>query len=376
MAQTEVGGFAHGKFAPVREVFQANLDSGADLGAAVCATVDGETVIDLWGGWADETRTRPWKADTIVNVYSTTKTMTALCALMLADQGQLDFAAPVARYWPEFAQAGKSGVTVGHLMSHAAGLCGWREPIALETLYDWDRACGLLAAQEPFWAPGTAPGYHAMTQGYLVGEVVRRISGRSLGTFFREEVAGPLQADFHIGLPVSEDARVADLIPPPPAAAGGPPLSDFMANVMNNPPVNPLDTRTPAWRAAEIPAAGGHGSARAIAQIHVVLANGGVAGGRRLLSEAGSRRPLEPQIEGKDLVLGLYASYGLGFGLADMFPVPNPNTIFWGGYGGSIIIIDLDARTTIAYVMNRMGNTTMGDARAMGLVDAFWRAAG
>jgi CubicO group peptidase (beta-lactamase class C family) len=375
MAQVEVGGFAHARFEGVRAAFQANLDSGADLGAAVCATVEGETVLDLWGGWADEARTRPWERDTIVNVYSTTKTMTALCALMLADLGELDFDAPVARYWPEFAAGGKSAVKVSHLMSHASGLSGWREPMSVEALYDWDRACALLAAQEPFWKPGTAPGYHAITQGYLVGEVVRRITGRSLGTFLREEVAQPLGADFHIGLPASEDARVADLIPPPPAEPGGPPASDLMMNVMTNPPVNPLDTRTRAWRAAEIPAAGGHGSARAIAQIHIALANGGVANGRRLLSEAGARRALEPQIEGMDLVLGLRATYGLGFGLAAMFPVPNPNTIFWGGYGGSLIIIDLDARTTIAYVMNRMGNTTMGDARAMALADAFWAAA-
>jgi len=374
MAQAEVGGFAHEKFAPVREAFQKNLDNGAELGAAVCATVDGETVLDLWGGWADEAHTRPWEADTIVNVYSTTKTMTALCALILADRDELDFAAPVARYWPEFAQAGKSGVTVAHLMSHASGLSGWRERIGLETLYDWDKACGLLAAQEPLWPPGTAPGYHAITQGYLVGEVVRRISGRSLGTFFRDEVAEPLRADFHIGLPASEDARVADLVPPPPVAAGGPPQSDLMASVMNNPPVNPLDTRTRAWRAAEIPAAGGHGSARAIAQIHAALANGGMVKGHWLLSKAGARRALEKQIEGKDLVLGVHVSYGLGFGLSDMFPVPNDNTIFWGGYGGSLILIDMDARTTIAYVMNRMGNTTMGDARAMALADAFWKS--
>ena len=377
MAQVEVGGFAQERFARVREAFQTNLDSGADLGAAVCATVDGETVVDLWGGWADEARTRPWAADTLVNVYSTTKTMTALCALMLADRGELDFAAPVARYWPQFAQAGKSGVTVAHLMSHAAGLSGWRDSVGVETLYDWDKACGLLAAQAPFWAPGTAPGYHAITQGYLVGEVVRRITGRSLGTFFREEIAGPLEADFHIGLAANEDARVADLIPPPPAEPGGPPLSDLMMNVMTNPPVNPLDTRTRAWRAAEIPAAGGHGTARAIAQIHVALANGGIAEGKRLLSEAGARKALEPQIEGMDLVLGLPVKYGLGFGLpGPMIPLPHPNTIFWGGYGGSLIVIDMDARTTIAYVMNRMGATIMGDARAMSLAQAFWQAAG
>ena len=162
-------------------------------------------VVDLWGGWADVAKTRPWEKDTIVNVYSTTKTMTALCALILADRGELDFDAPVARYWPEFAANGKAAVKVSHLMSHSAGLSGWKEPLKPEDIYDWDKAVALLAAQAPYWEPGTASGYHAVTQGYLVGEVVRRISGRSLGTFFREEVAGPLGADFHIGLPARED---------------------------------------------------------------------------------------------------------------------------------------------------------------------------
>jgi CubicO group peptidase (beta-lactamase class C family) len=377
MADAPLDGFTREDFAGVREAFEANLTSGADLGACVCVTHEGETVVDLWGGWADEAKTRPWERDTLVNVYSTTKTMTALCALILADAGELDFTAPVARYWPEFAAAGKAEVTVAHLMSHASGLSGWREPIPVEVLYDWDKACALLAAQEPFWAPGTAPGYHAMTQGYLVGEVVRRITGRSLGTFFREEVAEPLGADFHIGLPASEDGRVADLIPPPPVAPppGAPPPSPLIINIMTNPPINPLDTRTRAWRAAEIPAAGGHGNARSIAKVHVVLANGGVgANGRRLLSEAGARKALELQIEGVDLALGMHARYGLGFGIAPMLPLPHADTIFWGGYGGSLILIDMEARTTIAYAMNRMGTTTMGDERGMSLARAAWGA--
>jgi CubicO group peptidase (beta-lactamase class C family) len=188
-------------FPEVRAAFDGNLASGEDVGASFCVTVDGETVVDLWGGFADEGRTRPWRDDTIVGVYSTTKTMTALTALLVADRGELDFDAPVARYWPEFAAGGKEGVTVAQLMSHSAGLCGWREPITRNDLYDWEKATALLAAQEPFWTPGTMSGYHAMTQGYLVGEVVRRISGRSLGTVFRDEVAAPLGADFHIGLP-------------------------------------------------------------------------------------------------------------------------------------------------------------------------------
>src|SRR3712207_4289302 len=193
------------RFPDVRAVFEENLATGADVGASFCVTANGETVVDLYGGFADEARTRPWRADTIVGVYSTTKTMTALTALLLADRGELDFAAPVARYWPEFAAAGKADVTVAHLMSHSAGLCGWREPITRDDLYDWEKATALLAAQEPYWAPGTMSGYHAMTQGYLVGEVVRRITGRSLGRVFRDEIAAPRGADFHIGLPASED---------------------------------------------------------------------------------------------------------------------------------------------------------------------------
>ena len=376
MADGSVGGFTQDKFAPVRAAFEANLASGADLGACFTATVEGETVVDLWGGWADEAQTRPWAQDTIVNVYSTTKTMTALTALLLADRGDLDFDAPVAKYWPEFAANGKAQVKVSHLMSHAAGLSGWKEPITLETLYDWDKATSLLAAQAPYWEPGTASGYHALTQGYLVGEVVRRITGRSLGTVFREEIAGPLGADFHIGLPASEDARVADLIPPPPGGAiGDGEQSELNRNMSSNPPINPYDTRTRAWRAAEIPAAGGHGNARSIAEIHALLANGGVAKGKRIMSEAGCRKALEQQIEGTDLILGAPARFGMGFGLPGaMIPLPNPNTIFWGGYGGSLVIIDMDARTTFGYAMNKMAGTTTGDTRAFGLASAMWGA--
>jgi len=376
MADGSVGGFTRDRFAPVRAAFEANLASGADLGACFTATVEGETVVDLWGGWADEAKTRPWEQDTIVNVYSTTKTMTALTALLLADRGELDFDAPVAKYWPEFAANGKAQVKVSHLMSHAAGLSGWKEPITRETLYDWDKATSLLAAQAPYWEPGTASGYHAITQGYLVGEVVRRITGRSLGTVFREEIAEPLGADFHIGLPASEDARVADLIPPPPGSAiGDGEQSELNRNMSSNPPINPLDTRTRAWRAAEIPAAGGHGNARSIAEIHVLLANGGVAKGKRIMSEAGCRKALEQQIEGTDLILGAPARFGMGFGLPGaMVPLPNPNTIFWGGYGGSLVIIDMDARTTFGYAMNKMAGTTTGDMRAIGLAGAMWGA--
>ena len=373
MTARTVSGSCDPRFEAVTGLFEANLASGADVGASFAATIEGETVVDLWGGWADEGRTRPWEADTLVNVYSTTKTMTALTALLLADRGELDFEAPVARYWPEFAANGKAAITVSQLMAHSSGLSGWREPVTQADLYDWEKATGLLAAQAPFWEPATAPGYHATTQGYLVGEVVRRITGRSLGTVFREEIAEPLGADFHIGMGPEHDARVADLIPPAagvPSDLGQP--SPLLINVMTNPVTDPLATRSRAWRAAEMPAVNGQGNARSIAQIHMLLANGGTANGKRLLSEAGCRRALEAQVEGVDLVLGMAARFGLGFGLAPMIPLPGPNCIFWGGYGGSLIIIDMDARATYAYAMNRMGVTTIGDERGRGMAAAVW----
>jgi CubicO group peptidase (beta-lactamase class C family) len=379
MADGSVHGFAPDRYAPVREAFQANLASGADVGACFCATLEGETVVDLWGGFADAARTRPWEKDTLANVYSTTKTMTFLTALLVADRGELDFDAPVARYWPEFAANGKADIKVSHLMAHSAGLSGWSEPITTEDLYDWDKVTALLAAQAPLWEPGTASGSHAITQGYLVGEVVRRITGKSLGAVFREEIAEPLGADFWIGLPASEDARVAELIPPPKGqAAGDGQQTEIQDLTFNNPGIDVSATRTRAWRGAEIPAAGGTGNARAVAEIHTILANGGVAKGRRFMSEAGCRKALELQIEGPDLVLGMPARFGMGFGLGGgVVPLPNPgDSMYWGGYGGSIIMIDMKARTTLSYVMNKMAGTTTGDMRAFSLAMASWAAFG
>ncbi|WP_426168586.1 serine hydrolase domain-containing protein [Sandarakinorhabdus sp. DWP1-3-1] len=377
---TEIHGHTDPRFAGVRDAFAGNFvpgrPDGGDIGASVCVTLAGETVVDLWAGHADPARQRVWQRDTIVNVYSTTKTMTALTALLLADRGELVFEKPVAHYWPEFAAAGKAEVTVAQLMSHSAGLSGFKETVSKDELYDWDRITRLLAAQEPYWAPGTAPGYHAITQGYLVGEVVRRITGRSLGTVFRTEIAEPLGADFHIGLPASEDHRVAELNPPPKGGT----IADvtdrpLTANMANNPAVNPRETVTREWRGAEIPAANGHGNARSVAEIQTLLANGGVSKGKRILSEAGVRRALEPQIAGEDLVLGIPVAYGLGYGLpGGSLPLPNPNSCFWGGYGGSIVIVDMDARLCIAYAMNNMASTTVGDLRAFGLAMASWQA--
>ena len=366
MTTTEIDGVCDAKFAAVKDAFAKNFAEGLEVGASFAATVNGEIVVDLWGGDRDE-HGKPWERDTIVNVYSTTKTMTALSALLLADRGQLDVHAPVARYWPEFAANGKADVKVSHLLAHASGLSGWEAPLKAEDLYDWDKATSLLAAQAPWWKPGERSGYHAITQGYLVGEVVRRISGKSLGTFFREELAQPLGADFWIGLPASEDARVGDLIPPPRPENPPPPApAGSIAAKMGNPAVNALEPRTRAWRAAEIPAAGGIGNARSVAQVQTVLANLGAANGKRIISEAGARRALELQIDNVDLVFGTPIKFGLGYGLPgeafQMLPHRDASC-FWGGWGGSIVMIDMEARACIAYVPNKMGNGTMGDLR-------------
>ncbi|NMO55391.1 beta-lactamase family protein [Actinoplanes sp. TBRC 11911] len=363
-----VQGFAHDRYAKVRAVFSEHLAHGADVGASFCATVDGETVVDLWGGYADASRTRAWDRDTIVNVFSTTKTMTNLTALLLADRGALDLDAPVARYWPEFAANGKGGVLVRHVLGHTAGLSGWREPVSGTDLYDWEKVTELLAAQAPYWVPGTAPGYHGTTQGYLVGEVVRRVTGQSLGSVFRQEIAEPLEADFYIGLPESEDFRVADLIPPADQRHSGS-LPSLLDNMLTNPPVDVAATRTRAWRAAEIPAIGGMGNARAIAEVHAILANGGVAKGHRFMSEAGARKAFDLQGEGLDVVMGIPARFGLGFGLGDGSTFGR-NTLYWGGFGGSMAVIDPEARATYGYAMNKMVRTTTGDNRALSLIRA------
>jgi CubicO group peptidase (beta-lactamase class C family) len=370
MAQIE-GSVAPG-FEGVRDNLAANIDSGADVGASVAVIVDGRTVVDLWGGHIDEARTQPWQSDTIINVWSTTKTMAALCALMLADRGELDLHAPVARYWPEFKQAGKEAVEVRHLLSHSAGLAGWQEPMQPTDLYDWEKCTSLLAAQAPWWEPDTANGYHAVTQGYLVGEVVRRITDTSIGTFFANEVAGPLGADFHIGTGPEHDDRVARVIPPPPLPLEGADPDSIAVRTFVNPPLSAEQSWDVDWRRAEIPAAGGHGNARSVARVQSAMALGGTVDGVRLLSEAGCEAALEEVSYTADLVLGLKIRFGMGYGLtsADMPLGPNPRTIFWGGWGGSLVLIDMDARMVFAYVMNKMGEGTVGDFRGAGLAFA------
>ncbi len=372
----EIHGYCDDRFSGVKDAFAQNFKDGLEVGASFAATLDGKFVVDIWGGYADAAHTRPWESDTIVNVYSTTKVMAALCTLMLVDRGLLDLDAPVAEYWPQFAQAGKEAIPVRYLLTHQSGLSGVVEPITIEAFYDWDRIVGLLAAQEPLWEPGMHSGYHAFTFGHLLGEVLRRITGKTVGRFFKEEIADPLGADFHIGFGEELDARVADLVPPTEPAQRALDPNSKLGKAMLNPVFLPEHTRERAWRAAEIPAANGHGNARSVARVASALACGGTLGGVKLLKEETVEMAIEEQCYGNDLVLGQPIRWGLGFGLtSEEMPVgPNPRTFYWGGRGGSAVVMDLDSNMSFAYVMNQMTAGTLGDNRVLGPAMALYSA--
>jgi CubicO group peptidase (beta-lactamase class C family) len=368
------------RFGALGELLSASIDSGGDLGASVAVTIDGDVVVDIWGGWVDEARTRPWERDTIVNVWSTTKTMMALSALILVDRGQLDLDAPVATYWPEFAANGKQNVLVRHVLSHTSGVSGWAQPVEVDDLYDWEKSTAMLAAQAPWWEPGTASGYHALCQGHLVGEVIRRITGRKLGQFFAEEVAGPLDIDFHIGLDPSEFHRVTNVIPPPPLPIDLTTLDmdSVLVKTFTGPAPAADVAWTPAWRQADIGAANGHGNARSVARAQAIVACGGTVDGVTVLSPSTVQQIFRVQAEGVDQVLGVPSRFGIGYGLPnESYPYfPDGQICFWGGWGGSVIIVDVGRRMTIAYMMNRMDAGLVGDTRGERLVRAAYAAIG
>ncbi|GIH95521.1 serine hydrolase domain-containing protein [Planobispora siamensis] len=382
---TTIHGSCDDRFDGVRKAFEENFSARGELGAAVTVTVGGTTVADLWGGHTDPGRSRPWERDTLVNVWSTTKGVVALCAHMLADRGELDLDAPVASYWPEFAAGGKQGIPVRDLLSHRAGLSGLREPTSPADLLDWELMTSRLAAAEPLWEPGTRSGYHALTYGYLVGEVIRRVGGRTVGRFLREEVTGPLGLDFAVGLPESEDGRVAELshATPPPGSE----QAEIFAQMhpaaiaaLANPVFGAEEANEPAWRRVEVPAANGHGTARAVAALYGVMACGGSWDGRRLLSPEAVERARQGQGSCVDLVLG--AGFGgeteiaLGYWLSGPRGSygPNPRAFGHDGYGGSCGLADPEAQVSIGYVMNRMGPLVADDPRKMALIEAVYAA--
>ena len=381
----QVHGECDARFSTVRETFAENFASYGDVGAAVAVTIDGKLVIDLWGGVSDKDTGKRWEGDTLVTVYSTTKGMTAICAHRLVEQGLLDLNAPAATYWPEFAQAGKSEVPVHMLLSHRVGLPTVSEKLPDGAVFDWETMTRALERQRPFWEPGTRHGYHALTYGWLVGEVVRRVSGKSLGTFFRDEVAVPLGLDFHIGLDSSHDARVATIY----SAVVSPEVAQQMerrqAEVAKAMPPGLAEARvnisvqgahnSEEWRRAEIPAANGHSDARSLARVYGALSVGGDLDGVHVLSPESISRATVEQAVGQDTMLPNKTRFGLGFWLClDGNMGPNDTSFGHPGAGGSIGFADPVARIGFGYVMNQMKSGVVeSDSTSRRLIDALYR---
>jgi len=373
----QIGGQTAAGFERVREDFAANFerdDAYREVGASLAVYRGEELVVDLWGGHRDAAEQIAWTPDTLVNVWSTTKGVTAIALARLVDQGRIDYAAPVARYWPEFAQNGKAEITVSQLLSHQAGLPGFTEPTPLEDFYDWEKVTARLAAQAPMWAPGTKNSYHAMTFGFLAGELIRRVSGLSVGQFLAREVAGPLGADIFIGLPQSEEPRVAPLIGPRISApfdlAQMPPEA---AAAVTNPLMLPTLPNDRAWRAAEVPAGNGHATARGLARLYGAMANGGALGGVRLMRPETVTALSEVQTRRLDIMLGVTPYWGRGVTRNEIGLFgPRSHVFGHSGWGGSFGCADVEATVSIGYVMNQMGDRLVGDPRTTALCDAVY----
>ena len=374
----EILGTCDARFGAVREALAGNFRDHGELGAAVAIAVDGELVVDVWAGWIDAARTRPWERDTIVAVFSVGKAMAAACVLLLVERGQVELDAPVARYWPAFAAHGKDAVTVRALLAHRAGLPAIRAAVPEDAIYEWSTMTGLLAAEEPWWEPDSAHGYHVNTLGFLAGEIVRRVTGESLGTFFRREVAAPLDADFHFGFGPEHDHRVAEYTfgdeaepgsqPDPRRRVPDPERRFLLGRVYLNPPglsgIGTVNTR--AWRAAEIPSANAHATARAVAHLFGAL-------GERLLAPETLAEATAEASAGPDFVLGRPSRFGLGFQLTQPERPLGPNARTFGhfGAGGSLGFADPDAGLGFGYAMNRSGPRWQ-NPRNRALIDAVY----
>lgn len=372
-ATVQIEGACAPRFARVRDAFAANFAQHGEVGAAISIVQDGEVVADLWGGHADKAKTRPWRHDTLTNVWSTTKGVAAICFAMLVDRGKCRYEDPVASYWPEFAANGKERVTIAQMISHQAGLCGFAEPVTMDIIYDQDRAEALLAAQAPFWTPGEQSGYHALTVGILNNALFRRIEGRTLAAFVRDEISIPFGLDIFIGLPDSDAQRASEIIAPPTLSStdANPVPSRAQQAALANPVLDPLWSNTRAWRLAPIPSVNGFANAASLALLYGAMANGGALNGRRLLGADSISAASRQLIEGADAVLGLHARWAAGF-LLNVHDVYGDQASAYGhsGWGGSFAFADPERRLGVSYVMNAMGHNLVGDPRGMALIAA------
>ncbi|MCX6396676.1 MAG: serine hydrolase [Propionibacteriales bacterium] len=365
-------------FSPLRELFECNLADGTDRGASVAVVHDGELVVDLWGGEARPGV--PWERDTITQVWSVTKTMAALTLLTQVEKGLIDLDAPVSAYWPEFGSAGKEGVLVRHVLGHTSGVPGWEAPVTIEDILDLEKSEAILAGQAPWYEPGSAPAYQIVCHGHLIDGIVRGATGRSVAEILHDDIMAPLGGGFRLGVPTDELGLVADLSNPPPSSIDygqlGP--DHFLLRTIMNPLLLPEDVcNTEQWRRGAVGGAGGHGNARGIAWAQALVSHGGEVNGVRLLSPETIARIFEVQSEGADLLLGVPVKYGMGYALqmssAPAIGESNPDgrVCWWTGYGGAIVVNDLDTRTTFAYAENKLADHMVSSPRT----DAYVRAA-
>ncbi|WP_347954809.1 serine hydrolase domain-containing protein [Gordonia aichiensis] len=361
---TAVVGECDPRLRPVRDLLARRLAVGDEVGASLSVMSGDDVLVDLWGGVADPASGRAWERDTLANTYSLTKTMTALAVLVLVDRGLLDLDAPVARYWPEFVAAGKDEVLVRHVLGHTSGVSGWDRRMRIEDLYRQGEAAALLAQQAPWWRPGDGSGYHALTFGTVLAEVVGRVTGRTLGEFVAAEIADPLGADYRIGVTGVDPTRFASMIAPPPTGFdyGSLPPDSILLRTLLNPAFVPSVTADRDFLAAELGAVNGQGNARSVALMQSIVTGGGTARGRRFLSADTVERIFDVQADGVDRVLGAPVRFGLGWALPgpSMPGVPDGRVCWWTGFGGSIVVSDLDRGITIGYVMNKMAPQLVG----------------
>lgn len=391
-----VQGTCDPQFSEVKTLFEQFIASGEELGASVTVNIGGKNVVDIWGGFKDTERTQPWESDTIANVFSMTKLIVAFSVLLLVDRGLLSLDDKVAKHWPEFAQNGKQDIRVRHILSHTSGVAGWDQQLSLEDICDNDKMTSLLEKQAPWWEPGTQSGYHSFSFGYLLGELIRRVSGKSLGRFVAEDVAGPLGADFYIGVRPGEVdvTRVSDVVPPPvapPLSGPGMGADSVGYRVFINPPMQAAFANSDAFRRAELGAGNGHTNARGTADILSVVSLRGVTPkGERFMSAATVDEIFQEQVRNVDLVVPVGGDRPLRWGVGAALTGPGTavdwlpfyddavggGVCTWGGFGGSIAVMDTKRGMTITYVMNRMENVGLGSDRTRAYIAAAYRAVG
>ncbi|KAJ6099132.1 beta-lactamase [Penicillium canescens] len=377
---SKAGGLCDPKFYGLKKLLEDNVASGEELGASLYVDVGGKLVVDMYAGFMDEAKTQPWAEDTKTAVFSTSKCITNLAALVLVDRGLLNLDAKVSKYWPEFATKGKEDIEIRHILSHSSGLSGWDEPMTMEKIYDLEGSANLLADQAPWWKPGSASGYHAITQGTLIGKLVEEITGKSLKAFIKEELAQPLDADYSLGVEESDWPRVAPVVPLPSLPfAPNPEPDSVLSKTLKSLPLKAEFFNEPPLRRAALGASNGYGNARSVGKIMSIISLGGNVSGKEFLSQKTLDRVFQEEVDSIDLVEGRRYKWGPGFALPiendSKIPIPQGNVCFWGGWGGSIAVMDADRKATICYVMNKMGDESgcLGTDRTRAYVREIYR---